>query len=245
MRRQHVLFILCFVLFTLISTGCDTSSSTVSTSTPAPQVIKKPSPTGESLPPPVVIDPGHGGEETGAIGWNTGVPEKEIVLNIALHVKKVLEDEGVRVVMTRESDRMHYPSDDTKEDLRARASLAAEIDARLFVSIHADQFDETVHGSKVFYSELNPYVEESERLAHLVLEELTGHIQSKSLGVHGEDYIVLRENKVPAILIETGFVSHKQEEEKLINPEYQDKAGDGIAQGILRYLKEQDSLTDQ
>ncbi len=242
MHRQHFLFILCFVIIALISTGCDTDSSTV-TKSAAHQTLQQHSvrTNDNTSPPPVIIDPGHGGEETGAIGWNTGVPEKEIVLNIALHVKKVLEDEGIQVVMTRETDRMYNPSD-TKVDLHARARLAEKTNARLFVSIHADQFDETVHGSKVFYSGLNPHIEESERLAQLVLEELTAHLQSKSLGVHNEDYIVLRENKVPAVLIETGFVSHKQEEEKLIDQDYQKRAGEGIAKGILRYLREQDSV---
>lgn len=200
-----------------------------------------PPPSVKDTRPAVVIDPGHGGEETGAIGWHTGVPEKQITLAIAGYCRDYLRQQNIRVIMTRSSDRM-MNAESKDHDLHDRAQLADKVEADLFVSIHADQYDETVHGSKVFYSEINPYTDQSQELAGYVFDELIGELGSRPLGVFMEDFIVLRENSVPAILVETGFVSHREEEQKLITPSYQKKAGMAIAKGIMAYLKHEGLL---
>jgi N-acetylmuramoyl-L-alanine amidase len=187
----------------------------------------------------VIIDPGHGGDETGAIGKESGIPEKEINLNISLIVKSELESKGYIVHLTREKDKQLL-SGDAKLDLSARAQLSAKMEAKVFVSIHSDQYlpDRSVHGTKVYYDPNAPFSEESHNLALMLHDQITQALNSKPLQVHENDFIILRENTVPAVLIELGFLTNKEEEQKLINPEYQRKAAKSIAQAIEYWLKQ-------
>jgi N-acetylmuramoyl-L-alanine amidase len=176
----------------------------------------------------VVIDPGHGGKEIGAKGKGTGVLEKDINLHVALLVKKDLESNGFSVVLTRETDQQHLPGDN-KADLLARAHMAKSVGASMFVSIHADQYlpDRNVHGTKVYY-----FSENSKEIAQQFHDELISTLQSKPLGIHVNDFVVLRENVVPAVLIELGFLTHAEEELKLIDPTYQLMAAQSISKVI-------------
>lgn len=184
----------------------------------------------------IVIDPGHGGMEDGAKGWSTKVKEKEITLSIAKSAQDWLSRHGVRVYLTRISD--YQLAGDLKTDLQLRAKFAdhPHIQASLFVSIHIDQFNRKIHGTKVYYSEQNPFPEQSKELARAIHDELVKAILSKPLDIHPNDFLVLKENVKPAVLIEVGHLSHPKEELKLIEPAYQKQAGMGIAKGILSYL---------
>ncbi|MCF6094279.1 N-acetylmuramoyl-L-alanine amidase [Microaerobacter geothermalis] len=184
----------------------------------------------------VIIDPGHGGKEWGAVGWKSEVPEKEINLAIATYAKDYLENNHVEVAMTRYLDEM-MDDKDLNADLTARAQFAEKIAADLFVSIHSDQFDKEIEGTRIFYSDKNPKVKESQILGEVIFDELISKLGSKPLGVKEENYRVLDQNTVPSVLIEVGFLSHPEEEMKLVDPAYQKKAGEAIAMGIIKYLK--------
>lgn len=249
MQRKYIyIFLLSFIMITIAfiaflfsQNGDRLLGNQESTSNSSSEHADKPIQTEIKLVkddlPLVIIDPGHGGEETGAVGWNTGIAEKDITLAIATHAKEQLASKGVQVLLTRVGDWM-LDATDKKDDLLARAYLAEKIGGDLFISIHADQFDRIVRGSKVFYSEQNPCTKTSNQLAERVYDSFISATESYPLGVHMEDFIVLRENTVPAVLIETGFVSQKEEEQLLVDPAYQKKAGEAIAQGIYSYLKE-------
>lgn len=184
----------------------------------------------------IVIDPGHGGAEEGAKGWATKVKEKEITLSIAKAAQDWLSRHGVKVFLTRISD--YQLAGDLKKDLQLRAKFAdlPHIQASLFVSIHIDQYNRKIHGTKVYYSKQNPFPEPSKQLAGAIHDAVVKEIHSTPLKVHHNNFLVLKENVKPAVLIEVGHLSHPGEEQKLIQPEYQKQAGIGIAKGILSYL---------
>lgn len=193
-------------------------------------------------PPPlpfayIVLDPGHGGKEEGAKGWTTGIKEKDIVFHIATTTQRWLSEHRVKAYLTRIGD---YTLDSNlRKDLLLRARFAdnSHLQAALFVSIHIDQFNETVHGTKVYYSSENPYPKESKALARTIHDHLVQEIGSKPLDVHMNHFLVLRHNTVPAVLVEVGHLSHPEEEKLLITPQYQELAAIGIGKGILAYLE--------
>lgn len=191
-------------------------------------------------PPPVafiVLDPGHGGNEEGAKGWTTGIKEKDIVFNIAISTQKWLSEHSVKAFLTRVGDYTLDPN--LRKDLLLRARFAdnPHLQAVLFVSIHIDQFNTTVHGTKVYYSTENPYPKESKALARTIHDHLVQEIGAKPLDVHMNHFLVLRHNTVPAVLVEVGHLSHPEEEKLLITPKYQELAAIGIGKGILAYLE--------
>lgn len=185
----------------------------------------------------IILDPGHGGKEDGAKGWTTKVKEKDINMNIALFTQKWLSQNGVNAYLTRIGDYM-LDSTDVKKDLlrRARFGDNPHLKASLFISIHIDQFNEQVHGTKVYFSSKNAFSKDSETLARQVHDHLVEQIQSKPLDVHDNDFIVLEHNALPAVLVEVGHLSHPDEEKLLISTEYQELAAIGIGKGILAYF---------
>lgn len=185
----------------------------------------------------IVLDPGHGGKEEGAKGWTTKVKEKEITLSIAKAAQDWLSHQGIKVYLTRMSD--YQLASNLKTDLQLRAKFAGHplIQASVFVSIHIDQFNRKVHGTKVYYSKQNPFPESSKELSQSIHDVLVKEIHSHPLEVHPHDFLVLKENVRPAALVEVGHLSHPAEEQKLIHPDYQKQAGIGIAKGIQSYLK--------
>lgn len=182
----------------------------------------------------IVLDPGHGGKEIGAKGVVSGITEKEINLKVGLRVKEELLQRGYEVIMTRETDEQFVPGD-FKVDLNARIAMAVEKKADVYISIHVDQFpkDHSIHGTKVYY-----WTEQSETLAELMHESLTQALESKPLGVHRNDFIVLRESQIPSILIELGFLTNAKEEQKLITEGYQEKAIEAIVAAVEVYMHE-------
>lgn len=174
----------------------------------------------------VVLDPGHGGNDPGAV---TGKAlEKDITLSIALLVQKQLaEQEGVTVVMTREED--VYPS------LTDRTDLANQEKADLYVSIHANALEnnDSYAGIYTFYHPDKPSDKAVAKTIQSAIITATGGIDR---GVCSENYAVLRETDMPAVLIETGFMTCPEELDMLLNADYQKLLAQGIAQGILTCL---------
>jgi N-acetylmuramoyl-L-alanine amidase len=207
---------------------------------PEPEPELEPVTAEDSSPPPfayIVLDPGHGGKEDGAKGWTTGVKEKDIAFNIAVTTQKWLAEHRVKAFLTRVGDYALDPN--LRKDLLLRARFAdnPHLHAVLFVSIHIDQFNKTVHGTKVYYSTENPFPKESKALARIVHDHLVQEIGSKPLDVHINNFLVLRHNVVPAVLVEVGHLSHPKEEQLLITTQYQELAAIGIGKGILSYLE--------
>ena len=173
----------------------------------------------------VVLDPGHGGEDPGAVVGE--IYEKDINLSVALLVHDILSaQDGVTVSMTRNDD--SFPS------LSERAEFANREGADLYVSIHANALDdETYSGLFTFY---HPNKRSSKEIAELIQDSASNASGAINRGVRSENYVVLRETDMPAVLVETGFMTCPEELSLLIDDEYQTKIAKGISEGILAFI---------
>lgn len=172
----------------------------------------------------IVIDPGHGGSDPGAV--YQGVYEKDINLDIALRLKKVLEDNGAKVLMTRESD--------IYVNLYARAGMANEINADLFVSIHCNSsLNPQTSGVQTLYF---PTMEKK-RFAEVIQKSMVEALGITDLGiVERTALVVIRETNMPSCIIEVAFMSNPKDLSLLMDPNFRQKAAEGIFKGILRFL---------
>lgn len=188
----------------------------------------------------LVVDAGHGGIDPGAN--RTGIVEKDINLAVALELKDVLNQYGVKVVLTRQSDtELSGECDNEKvkgryrRDLMARVEMAEESDADIFISMHANAVNNSKrHGADVFYYAKSP---DGKALANAIQAELAKVTQT-SQSAKTADYFVLRRNKIPAALIEVGYITNRDERALLQNPEYQRKLAEAIAKGIYQYYQQ-------
>lgn len=188
--------------------------------------------------PVVLLDAGHGGMDGGAISSN-GALEKEINLSIAQKLKRLLEQNDVAVVMTREEDKdlaSEHASNRKNEDLRARIALLNETEPALMVSIHQNSYpEEDVDGAQVFYYSGSP---EGKLLGGMVQESLKREIADGNHRVAkgNKDYYLLKKSTCPAVIVECGFLSNPAEAALLATEEYQEKIAFAIHLGILEYL---------
>lgn len=181
----------------------------------------------------IVIDPGHGGMDPGTVGINQSL-EKDINLDISKKLYKKLRLKGYKVVLTRNND-------EYIENIE-RANLANKKRARVFVSIHCNSIESDNHtnGVQVLYhpnrndkgNNLHNSVLAQEVLDSILLN--TGAV-NKSI-VERTDLIVLNQTKMPAVIVECGFLSNKQEADLLLTKEYQNKIVNGIIGGLERYV---------
>ena len=199
----------------------------------------------------VILDPGHGGDDSGAIGQRR-VYEKKVVLDLARRVKRKLQSSSVRVLLTRDWD--------IYLGLSQRAKYANRQKADLFVSIHVNAADNrmasgietyvmTVPGFPSTSSKLpdtktyqgNKNDEANMILAYCLQRSLLAHTGAKDRGIKHARFAVLREAGCPAVLTECGFVSNPAEETKMIRAGYRDNIAKGIAQGIRSYILKTDA----
>lgn len=181
----------------------------------------------------IAIDPGHGGKDEGAHGNNPPYQEKQLTLVTSLILKKYLEGMGYQTIITR--------GDDTFIPLKARACFANSNDIDIFVSVHYNAAEsKSAHGIEIFYykSDKDPVrTTESKVLADLVLDKVIAQTQAKSRGVKHGNLAVVRETKMPAILVEGGFLTNEEERNKILNIEYCKRLAWGIATGVREYTK--------
>lgn len=193
----------------------------------------------ERPPPPkkqgkIVLDAGHGGRDAGCASRHEDYEEKSLALSTTFLVQEALRKLGYEVVLTRNHD-VYLP-------LSTRADLANTQGADLFVSIHYNYaISQEVEGIEVYYykDEKNPgsqRIVESKKLAQKVLSSLLDTTNANSRGVKQANFAVVRETKMPAVLIEAGFLSNKKERHRLRDPAYLRALADGIARGVDRYL---------
>jgi N-acetylmuramoyl-L-alanine amidase len=230
------------------------------TEAPAPKVRKKP------MRPVVVLDPGHGGKDSGALGHG-GAREKTIALQLSKAVEKILEKDGVDAVLTRD--------DDSFLSLEERTARANRLDADIFVSIHANAHDDdSIEGIETYYLDVtnnryalrlaaveNKVREERVSEIQLALAELSSRLfteesselaksiqsrlvatsrkvrQTRDLGVKSSLFYVLLGTRMPAVLVEAGFISHPKEQAALASAAHQAKLARAIADGIMAHLE--------
>ncbi len=187
----------------------------------------------------IVIDPGHGGSDTGAIG-PTGVTEKSIALRISKRLKVLLEEQGASVIMTRTTDKEVSPKGANAtdiEELQARCDIANKSQADIFLSVHLDAFlGPEVHGTTGFYYEQGS--EDSKRLADIIKRNVLRRLGTFDRGTKPCAFYVCRHTNMPATLLETAFLSNPREEQMMNSADGVEKAAQGIAAGIVEYFQQ-------
>jgi len=189
---------------------------------PKPNPVRKPAPSGGVV---VMIDPGHGGKDPGAIGIG-GLREKDVILPISKKVAEILRKNGVNAVLTRNTD--YFVS------LKGRVVMSERRKADLFVSIHANSMGLSrpdINGLEVYY------YNSGKRLADVVRKGITRKVKIRDRGIRRARFYVLRKTSMPAILVETGYVTGREDATKLKQTWFRNQMAEGIADGILRYLK--------
>ena len=194
----------------------------------------------------VVLDPGHGGQDSGAMCG--GVMEKDLTLDVARRVDRLLDSEGVATLMTRIGD--SYVS------LADRAAFGNRATDSIFISIHFNEDNKPVaSGVETYYAAhqidsassfaswfpffsrppSNSPKPESQSLAGFIQEALVARTRSVDRGTQAKQFFVIANVTSPAVLIEGGFITNKDELSKLVSEDYRDQLAAAVADGVLRY----------
>jgi N-acetylmuramoyl-L-alanine amidase len=178
--------------------------------------------------PLIVIDPGHGGIDPGAVGIN-GLQEIQVIFPISLRVTELLQQHGANVVLTRQDNRTL--------DLEPRVQLAERVNADMFVSIHANAISMTrpdVNGVETYY-----YYSSGREVAEFIQDSLLQATGMRDRGVKSARFYVLVNTSMPSTLVEVGFVTGAEDAPLLSDPLFRELLAHAIARGILEYVQAQ------
>ena len=179
----------------------------------------------------ICIDPGHGGFDPGAIG-PSGLCESDVVLSIGLKLREKLKLQGINVVMTRDTDTALGKN--INEDLNNRVAISNKNNADYFVSIHCNSaVNKKASGTETYCYKFGG---QGERLAKAIQEKLFHVVGLPNRGVKEGNFAVLRNTYMPAVLIETAFISNPAEENLLADERWQGVFAEAIAVGICNHL---------
>jgi N-acetylmuramoyl-L-alanine amidase len=180
----------------------------------------------------IVIDPGHGGSDPGSI-YN-GVDEKNLALDMALRLRQILVERGWQVRMTRTSDVDVYQANDTaRAELQSRDDIANNAGARMFVSIHCNAYmNSGPSGTTTYYSKAIDVP-----LAQSIQGDIVQEAGTKDDGIVKSRLWVTLHAKMPAVLVETAFLSNPSDYAMLVSSSWREKLAEAIANGIVRYAK--------
>ncbi len=173
----------------------------------------------------IVIDAGHGGNDTGAMRGN--VLEKDITLDIALKLREILLDKGFnKVIMTR--------SGDTTLSLAQRVELANSNKADIYVSIHINaSVKNEIHGIETHY-----YTQQGYEAAKVIHNAIKENVKAEDRGLFKSKFYVINHTEAPAVLLELGFISNNTERDALLSKKRQEDSAKAIAEGIIKFLSE-------
>lgn len=182
----------------------------------------------------ITIDPGHGGSDSGAVGPN-GYTEKEGAFAISQKVASILNQSGAKVVMTRDSDVDVYgPNASARNELQARVDVGNRVNSDIFVSIHCNAFvNPAANGTQTFYYG-SSY--QGQRLAQSIQEKMIEANGLRDRGISTCNFYVVKHSYMPAVLIETAFITNYDEEALLSDDGWQTTMAKAIAEGINEYF---------
>ena len=189
----------------------------------------------------VCIDAGHGGNDSGNVSVS-GIKEKDVDLSVALKVGKILQDNGVNVIYTRQSDSITWSKDN---DLKPRFDIANNAKADFFVSIHCNSFpsNPSANGVETYYGDSDAI---GQKLAQAIQDGLVKNtgLTNRGIKVGLAQHEILRGTSGNAIMVQLGFMSNQQEGDLLGTSDFQDKSASAIANGIIKSLdlKKQDNV---
>ena len=194
----------------------------------------------------VVIDPGHGGLDSGTM--KAGMIEKDLTLDVARRAERLLQSRGLATMLTR--------ADDSYVSLAARAAIANEQPNCIFISIHFDEAGRSAAtGIETYYAMRQvsipervmswlPFLQkaalesnnsESQSLASFIQEELVAHTQAVNRGTRPQQFFVIANVLHPAVLVEGGFLTNKEDVGKLATEDYREQIAAAISDGVVRY----------
>ncbi|WP_096203088.1 N-acetylmuramoyl-L-alanine amidase [Bacillus sp. FJAT-45350] len=175
----------------------------------------------------IVIDPGHGGRDPGATAY--GVSEKNVVLAVGLKLEKKLKDAGVNVIMTRKTD--------TFLELSERVAIARQHNADSFISIHANAAgSEAAHGTETYWNR-TASDKESKELAEKIQKHLIATLKTRDRGVKEGNFHVIRETRMPSVLVELGFITNRSEAQRMSTNTFHEEAAEAIYKGIVEFYQ--------
>lgn len=183
----------------------------------------------------IAIDPGHGGTDPGAIGPG-GTQEKDVTLPIAMAVRDLLVKAGATVWLTRDTDRDVYaPNDGAVEELGARVAVANANQADVFISIHANaSTDASANGTGTYYYRKSGY---DAILADYIQRNVIAATGLADRGTIAANLYVTKHSRMPAVLVETAFISNPREEKLLATPAFQQRLAKGIVDGLDQFFR--------
>jgi N-acetylmuramoyl-L-alanine amidase len=176
--------------------------------------------------PRIIIDPGHGGHDSGTVGIG-GVQEKDVILPISLDVAEILRKQGIEIIMTRDTD--------TFISLEGRTDMANDLNADLFVSIHANAINLSrpdVNGLETYY------YDSGRRLAEIIHWSVLNGVNIDDRGIRRARFYVLRHSTMPAVLVEVGFLTGEEDASRLKDPDHRRQMAEAIARGVIEYIKQ-------
>lgn len=179
----------------------------------------------------IVLDPGHGGSDPGAVAWN--VKEKDLNLQVAKILREMLKKAGTTVYMTRTEDKY--------VGLYTRAAIANNLNADLFVSIHHNASSNS--GAKgvmtLYYPSSKKQKMNGQKFAQIVQKNLVSDLNAKDWGIIPRpNLVVTRETRMPAVLAELGFMTNKSELDRLVTYEFQKQAAESLFKSITEALQQ-------
>lgn len=194
-----------------------------------------------STKPVIVLDAGHGGLDSGAVGA-TGVLEKDVNLSIVLALRDMFEMSGFEVVLTRDEDISIYDPgvegirNQKLNDMDNRLEIIQKYPDSIFLCIHQNNFtDPKYFGGQMFYNNNNP----QNRTLAQIMQNKFAQLQpgnGREIKLTGEELFLLKSNKNPSLMIECGFLSNPEEEQKLSTWEYQQKVAFTIYGGVMEFI---------
>ncbi|HCC35519.1 MAG TPA: N-acetylmuramoyl-L-alanine amidase [Ruminococcaceae bacterium] len=188
----------------------------------------------------VIIDAGHGGVDGGAVSGD--VVEKDINLNIALKLRELAKASGFEIIMIREEDISIHNEDATstrkkkETDLKNRLKIMNSHPEAVYISIHQNSFTQSkYYGTQILYA---PDVEESQLLGNAIQSSVKALLQNENereIRKCTEDVYIIYNARIPAVLVECGFLSNPQEKSMLVTDEYQNQMAFAVLCGIIDY----------
>ena len=176
--------------------------------------------------PLIILDPGHGGKDAGAVNSAMGSNEKTLNLQMVTKLTSELKKRGYQVVQTR--------YDDTFIELNELAAISNRNDPDIFISIHQNSADnKSASGIETYYHEPS---NDSKILASSIYNSLISNTEAVRRGVKSAPFVVIKKTESPATLLEMGFISNDSECEKLMSDSYQNTLANAVADGVDRYF---------
>ena len=191
--------------------------------------------------PVIVLDAGHGGLDSGAVG-NSGVLEKDVNLSVVKHLRELLEMSGFQVVVTRDEDISIYDAgvegirNQKLSDMDNRLEIVQSYPDSIFLCIHQNNFtDPAYFGGQMFYNNNNP---DNRTLAQIMQNRFAALQEGndREIKLSGDELFLLKDNTNPSLMIECGFLSNPEEEALLATTEYQQKIAFSIYCGVLEFI---------